>query len=304
MLVNQHGISKQISINLGKTSLRISRIRNILLSWNLTRVFVYLPLFFSRIPDFIYWMVLIFILIYCEWRDTENQQLSKTGPIIDPWGTPASFLPGWVNIPKLNSEEDKGGSLLWAYLISVLSVFSSAPYWRSLDTIKSCGRVSNALHKSMETRLMIFWLSSSFFHRLVSVSKAALFDFYVDIQYLIMEVKVRITGMWPPCFERKLTIISGIVKLYRWFRIEFKRLQCKKYNWSCILSNMLWAPFHTCCIKFMKVHQFAFVQNCSSLTSTALPSPSLNIQFTLSGGKVNMLTVPYHTGSTFCKLPI
>ena len=62
---------------------------------------------------------------------------------------------------------------------------------------------------------MIFWLSSSFFHRLVSVSKVALFDFYVDIQYLIMEVKVRITGMWPPCFERKLTIISGIVKLYR-----------------------------------------------------------------------------------------
>ena len=103
---HQHGVSIQISINLGKTFLRISRIRNVLLTWNLARVFVYLPLFISRIPDFIYWMVLIFILIYCEWRDTENQQLSKTGPSIDPWGTPASFLPDWVSIPKLNSEED------------------------------------------------------------------------------------------------------------------------------------------------------------------------------------------------------
>ena len=62
---------------------------------------------------------------------------------------------------------------------------------------------------------MILWLSSSFFHCLVSVNKVVLFDFYVDIQYLIIEVKARISGTWPPCFERKLTIISGIVKLYR-----------------------------------------------------------------------------------------
>ena len=71
---HQHGVSIQISINLGKTFLRISRIRNIPLTWILARVFAYLPPFISQILDFIYWTVLIFILIYFEWRDTENQQ--------------------------------------------------------------------------------------------------------------------------------------------------------------------------------------------------------------------------------------
>ena len=71
---HQHGVSIQISINLGKTFLRISRIRNIPLTWILARVFVYVPPFISQILDFIYWTVLIFILIYFEWRDTENQQ--------------------------------------------------------------------------------------------------------------------------------------------------------------------------------------------------------------------------------------
>ena len=71
---HQHGVSIQISISLGKTFLRISRIRNIPLTWILARVFVYVPPFISQILDFIYWMVLIFILIYFEWRDTENQQ--------------------------------------------------------------------------------------------------------------------------------------------------------------------------------------------------------------------------------------
>ena len=78
---HQHGVSIQISINLSKTFLRISRIRNILLAWILARVFVYLPPFISQIPDFIYWTVLIFILIYFEWRDTENQQYSLIWPI-------------------------------------------------------------------------------------------------------------------------------------------------------------------------------------------------------------------------------
>ena len=32
--------------------------------------------FFSEILDFIYSTVLIFILIYLEWRDTDNQQLA------------------------------------------------------------------------------------------------------------------------------------------------------------------------------------------------------------------------------------
>ena len=61
--------------SLGKTFLRISRIRNIPLIGILARLFVYVPPFISQILDFIYWTVLIFILIYFEWRDTENQQL-------------------------------------------------------------------------------------------------------------------------------------------------------------------------------------------------------------------------------------
>ena len=40
----------------------------------LARDFAYLPSFFSRILEFIHWTVLVFISIYFEWRDTENQQ--------------------------------------------------------------------------------------------------------------------------------------------------------------------------------------------------------------------------------------
>ena len=72
---HQHGVSIQISTNLGKTFLRISRIRNIPLICDLARVFAYLLPFTSQILDFITTTVLIFILIYFEWRDTENQQL-------------------------------------------------------------------------------------------------------------------------------------------------------------------------------------------------------------------------------------
>ena len=70
----QHGVSIQSSINLGKTFPRISRIRIIPSTQILARVFVYLPPFISQILDFICRMVLIFILIYFGWRDTENQQ--------------------------------------------------------------------------------------------------------------------------------------------------------------------------------------------------------------------------------------
>ena len=66
----------EISINLGKTFLWISRTRNILMTWILAWNLVYLPDFISQIPEFIYRTVLIFILIYYEWRDTENQQLT------------------------------------------------------------------------------------------------------------------------------------------------------------------------------------------------------------------------------------
>ena len=86
---HQHGVSIQISINLGKTFLRISRIRNIPLTWILARVFVYVPPFISQILDFIYWTVLIFILIYFEWCDTQNQQYIKheTQCFITRWNT-------------------------------------------------------------------------------------------------------------------------------------------------------------------------------------------------------------------------
>ena len=71
---HQHGVPIQISINLGKEFLRISRIRKIAVTWNLARVFAYSPFFVSQNLHFIYWMVLIFILVYFKWRDTENQQ--------------------------------------------------------------------------------------------------------------------------------------------------------------------------------------------------------------------------------------
>ena len=70
----QHGVSIQSSINLGKTFPRISRIRVIPSTQILARVFVYLPPFISQILDLICRMVFIFILIYFEWRDAENQQ--------------------------------------------------------------------------------------------------------------------------------------------------------------------------------------------------------------------------------------
>ena len=40
-------------------------------------MFAHLPPFFSQILDLIYETVLIFILIYTEWRDTENQQFAS-----------------------------------------------------------------------------------------------------------------------------------------------------------------------------------------------------------------------------------
>ena len=70
----QHGVSIQSSINLGKTFPRISPIRVIPSTQILARVFVFLPPFISQILDFICRIVLIFVLIYFGWRDTENQQ--------------------------------------------------------------------------------------------------------------------------------------------------------------------------------------------------------------------------------------
>ena len=61
---HQHGVSIQISINLGKTFLRISRIWDIPLTWIFARVFLYVSPFISQFLDFIFWKVLYFILIY------------------------------------------------------------------------------------------------------------------------------------------------------------------------------------------------------------------------------------------------
>ena len=74
----QHGVSIQSSINLGTTFRRISRIRIIPSTQILARVFVHLPPFISQILDLTCRMVLILILIYFEWRDTENQRVSFT----------------------------------------------------------------------------------------------------------------------------------------------------------------------------------------------------------------------------------
>ena len=49
---------------------------------NLARVFVYLPPFISQILDFICRMVLTFILIYFEWRDTGNQRKDKVAQVL------------------------------------------------------------------------------------------------------------------------------------------------------------------------------------------------------------------------------
>ena len=73
----QHGVSIQSSINLGKTFPRISRIRIIPSTQILARVFVYLPPFVSQILEFICRMVLIFILIYFGWRETETSNWFK-----------------------------------------------------------------------------------------------------------------------------------------------------------------------------------------------------------------------------------
>ena len=98
---HQHGVSIQISINLGKTFLRISRIRNIPLIWILARVFAYLPPFISQILVLIHWTALIFILIYFEWRDIENQQFHFSLPLTKDVRRSAFGKPLFLSIKKL-----------------------------------------------------------------------------------------------------------------------------------------------------------------------------------------------------------
>ena len=108
---HQHGVSIQISINLGKTFARISSIRKIAVTWILARVFAYLPSFYFRIMDLIYWTVSIFfILIYFEWRDTENQQYAETYHVGGGGGI--SLLDLWLKPPFSNSS-----GVVWKTLI-------------------------------------------------------------------------------------------------------------------------------------------------------------------------------------------
>ena len=65
------------------------------------------------------------------------------------------------------------------------------------------------------------------------------------------------------------------------------------YNRSCFLLNNVTRRRSTHDVRFMTIHQYAFVYKCSALTSTALPPPRLNVQLTLSGEKVNLSTAPY-----------
>ena len=67
---HQHVVSIQISINLGKTFLRISSMRKIAVTWILARVFAYVPSFYFQILDLIYWTVLIFYfdLFWMAWH--------------------------------------------------------------------------------------------------------------------------------------------------------------------------------------------------------------------------------------------
>ena len=67
---HQHGVSIQISINLGKMVLGISCIRKIALTWILARVFAYVTFFYSQILDLIYWALFYFYfnLFWITWH--------------------------------------------------------------------------------------------------------------------------------------------------------------------------------------------------------------------------------------------
>ena len=82
---HQHGVSIEISTSLGETFLRISRIRQYSSALNLGEGLCICTSFVSQIVDFICWMVLIFILMYFEWRDTETSN--------NPYALP---LPSWA----------------------------------------------------------------------------------------------------------------------------------------------------------------------------------------------------------------
>ena len=75
---HQHGVSIQISINLGKTFLHISCLRKSAMTWIMARGFAYLPSFFSQILDFMYSVERFWFLL----RSTLNAVTLKTSNIL------------------------------------------------------------------------------------------------------------------------------------------------------------------------------------------------------------------------------
>ena len=74
---HQHGVSTQITLNLGKKFLRISCLgKMIAVTRILARVFLYLPFFLF--PDsglcLLDGLDILLLLIYFEWCDTKSQQ--------------------------------------------------------------------------------------------------------------------------------------------------------------------------------------------------------------------------------------
>ena len=135
---HQHGVSIQISINLGKTFLRISRIRNILLAWILAKVFVYLPPFIFQIPDFIYWTVFIFLF----WSILNGVTLKTSN---------------WLD-QKVFFSDDRSG-ILWRSLLVLGPPFNSwwggggGGFWKKI----SCKRLSkekNCMQHKCNRQLM------------------------------------------------------------------------------------------------------------------------------------------------------
>ena len=84
---HQLGVSIQIPINLGKTFLLISRIRNNSLTRILASVFVYLTPFLSQILALNYWTVYIFIFDLCwmawQWKPAKFIWLYKRPMLTD-----------------------------------------------------------------------------------------------------------------------------------------------------------------------------------------------------------------------------
>ena len=95
---HQHGVSIQISINLGKTFLRISSMRKIAVTWILARVFVYVPSFYFQILDLIYSTVLIFYFdlfwMAWHWKPAIESNINELNELISR-NLPRSF--GFLN---------------------------------------------------------------------------------------------------------------------------------------------------------------------------------------------------------------